>query len=129
MKVQGTVIGFDLGTRHIGVAIRPAGTEIILPRPSLHVQDDASSQQAILQVIQAEEPVAVVVGMPLTMRGEVGPQAASVETFVEKLRPLVACEIHLADERLSSQLPDDESGVDDHGRAAQSILETWLSAQ
>ncbi|PMP82365.1 MAG: Holliday junction resolvase RuvX, partial [Chloroflexus aggregans] len=44
----------------------------------------------------------VVVGLPLTMRGEHGPQAAAVQRFVDALAAVLNCPVEMFDERLTS---------------------------
>ena len=82
----------------------------------------------LLAVIEAEEPEVVVVGMPLTLRGEHGEQARETEAFVERLRGAVTAPIETFDERFTSVL----AGGDDARAAAHllsSYLERWQSGR
>ena len=80
------VLALDFGSARTGVAVSdPTGT---LARPMTTVEratTDAGFAE-LLAVIAAEEPELVVVGMPLTLRGEHGEQAQATEAFVERLR-------------------------------------------
>jgi len=58
--------------------------------------------QRIAAIVREEEAVLVLVGYPLTLRGEVGPQAQRIESVVEQLRGVLPVPIELYDERLTS---------------------------
>jgi len=80
------VLALDFGAARTGVAVSdPTGT---VARPLTTVQGvltDAGFAR-LLDVISAEEPGVVVVGMPLTLRGAHGEQARETAAFVERLR-------------------------------------------
>ena len=121
-------LGLDLGERHVGVAISDPDTHLVFPRPSLDIHSDEECLSAITTIVVTEKPDAVILGLPLTLRGDVGQQAAKVETFAEKLRPRIACPVHLVDERLTTAgTVNDQSNVDDHAGAARLILETFIA--
>ena len=63
----------------------------------------------------------MVVGLPLTLRGEHGEQAQETERFVESLRGAVAVPVELFDERFTSVLADG-----DDARAAAHLLSSYL---
>ena len=82
----------------------------------------------LLAVIVAEEPEVVVVGMPLTLRGEHGEQARATEEFVERLRGAITVPVETFDERFTSVL----AGGDDARAAAHLLtgyLERWQSGR
>ena len=120
------VLALDYGSARTGVAVSdPTGT---LARPVTTVAkvDEPAGWKQLLDVIRAEEPERIVVGLPLTLRGEHGAQAAETDAFVERLRAAVAVPVELYDERFTSVL----AGGDD-ARAAAHLLSTyleWLSA-
>ena len=75
----------------------------------------------MLATIRAEEPEQVVVGLPLTLRGEEGEQARETLEFVESLRAAVQIPVVTYDERFTSSLADG-----DDARAAAYILSSYL---
>ena len=80
------VLALDYGSARTGVAVSdPTGT---LARPLTTVERAATEAgfANLLAVIAAEEPDEVVVGMPLTLRGDHGEQARETSEFVERLR-------------------------------------------
>lgn len=115
------VIALDYGSARTGVAMSdPTGT---IARP-LGVIRGAGSEPGLTQLralIGQEEPDRVVVGMPLTLRGEHGEQAQETERFVETLRAAVQCPVEVFDERFTSVL----AGGDD-ARAAAHLLMSYL---
>lgn len=126
--MSATYAAFDLGARHIGVAISDPETGFAFVRPTIEVQSEAEALLALTDMVTALQPTAVVIGWPLSMSGEVGPEAKKVEAFVTKLRPRLPCEIHLVDERMTT-LEAHRHGADtnDHGEAARLILEKFLA--
>ncbi len=118
------VLALDYGSARTGVAVSdPTG---IVARPVTTV-DRAGSDTGfakLLAVIEAEEPELVVVGMPLTLRGEHGEQARETADFVERLRGALARPVETYDERFTSVL----AGGDD-ARAAAHLLSSYLEWQ
>jgi putative Holliday junction resolvase len=94
------IIGLDLGERRIGVAAADDRTGVALPVTTVNVNSDPAALVAdVLREQRAEE---VVVGLPLSMSGAMGPQAEKVMALVDELRERIAIPIHTWDERLSS---------------------------
>jgi putative Holliday junction resolvase len=118
------VVALDFGSARTGVAASdPTGT---LARPLTtveHVNTDTGFAK-LLAVIAAEEPELVVVGLPLTLRGEHGEQAQATAEFVDRLRGAIAAPVETYDERFTSVL----AGGDD-ARAAAHLLSTYLEWQ
>jgi putative Holliday junction resolvase len=115
------VLALDFGSARTGVAVSdPTGT---VARPVVTVQRAATDTgfAKLLAVIAAERPDLVVVGMPLTLRGEHGEQARETDAFVERLRAVVEMPVETYDERFTSVL----AGGDD-ARAAAHLLSSYL---
>ena len=115
------VLALDFGSARTGVAVSdPTGT---LARPLTTVEragTDAGFAK-LLAVIVAEGPELVVVGMPLTLRGEHGEQAQETDEFVQRLRAAVELPVETYDERFTSVLADG-----DDAKAAAHLLESYL---
>ena len=115
------VLALDYGSARTGVAVSdPTGT---VARPVTIVERAGSDAgfATLLGVISAEEPEVVVVGLPLTLRGEHGEQARETAVFVERLRAATELPIETYDERFTSVL----AGGDD-ARAAAHLLTGYL---
>jgi putative holliday junction resolvase len=123
------VLALDYGATRTGVAISDAtGT---LARP-LGVVERAATEVGLKRVaalVTEEGAERVVVGLPLTLRGEHGAQAEETERFVEALRTVVAVPVEVFDERFTTALaaagPSSRSAED--ARAAAHLLESYLA--
>ena len=116
------VLALDFGSARTGVAVSdPTGT---VARPVTIVEKAATDAgfAKLLDVIATEEPERIVVGLPLTLRGEHGEQARETDAFVERLRAAIDTPIETYDERFTSVL----AGGDD-ARAAAHLLEGYLA--
>ena len=98
----GRVVALDVGEKRIGVAacdpfgivVRAVGVVQAVPREQALAE--------LVRIVKDEEAVLVLVGLPLTLRGEHGPQAQRVTDFVDALRPLLSVPIDFRDERFTS---------------------------
>jgi putative Holliday junction resolvase len=125
------VLALDYGSARTGVAVSdPSG---VIARPLVTVERVGSEQGTarLLALIAEEQPEQIVVGMPLTLRGERGEQARETEVFVERLREAVAVPVEVFDERLTTVLAArTPSRAPEDALAAAHLLEsylTWLS--
>jgi putative holliday junction resolvase len=121
------VLALDYGSARTGVAVSdPTGT---LARP-LCVVERASSESGLArlaELVRAEDPARVVVGLPLTLRGEHGAQAQETERFVEALRAVVAVPVESFDERFTTRLAAGADGdAAEDARAAAHLLSSYL---
>jgi putative Holliday junction resolvase len=98
----------------------PTGT---IARPLGVVERAATDDglRRVAEIVSEEEAERVVVGLPLTLRGEHGEQARETERFVDALRGAVDTPVELFDERFTSVLADG-----DDARAAAHLLSTYL---
>jgi putative Holliday junction resolvase len=118
------VLALDYGAARTGVAISdPTGT---LARPLRVVRragtDDGLRELAAL--VRAEAVDRVVVGLPLTLRGERGDQAEETERFAEALQAALDVPVERYDERFTTTLAG--PGADDDARAAAHLLTSYL---
>ena len=94
------VLALDVGDRRVGLAISdPTG---MLASPLGAVERGASDLDDIVRVAEDNGAEEIVVGLPLTMSGEVRQQAGKVRAFVKDLRGRTAIPIRTVDERLST---------------------------
>jgi putative Holliday junction resolvase len=118
------VLALDYGSARTGIAVSdPTGT---VARP-VGVAEKVGTRAGfarLLEAIGAEEPERIVVGLPITLRGEHGEQARETMVFVEALRAAVGIPVETYDERFTSVL----AGGDD-ARAAAHLLSSYLEWQ
>jgi putative holliday junction resolvase len=122
------VVALDYGSARTGVAVSdPTGT---IARP-LGVVEQAASEAGLArlaELVRSEGAERVVVGLPLTLRGEHGAQARETEAFVEALRGAVEVPVESYDERFTTGLAA-STGSDDapeDARAAAHLLSSYL---
>jgi putative holliday junction resolvase len=115
------VLALDYGSARTGVAVSdPTGT-IARPLGVVERVGTDAGRARLRELIAEQEPERVVVGLPLTLRGERGEQAEETERFAESLRGAVDCPVELFDERFTSVLADG-----DDARAAAHLLTSYL---
>ena len=122
------VLALDFGRARTGVAVSdPTG---VVARP-LGVVDRATTDDGLAQIERfvAQHGVErVVVGMPLTMRGEAGEQARETERFVELLSGRLDVPVVTFDERFTTNLAQrGSSRTDEDARAAAHLLSDYLT--
>ena len=121
------VMALDYGSARTGVAVSdPTGT---VARP-LGVVEGAASDAGLAQLarlVREEAPGRVVVGLPLTLRGTRGEQAAETERFAEALQRVLDIPVELFDERFTTDLAEQTAGAaPKDALAAAHLLSGWL---
>ena len=99
---SGKLLGLDLGTKTIGVAISDAMRYSATPLLTVKRQKFTIDAQQLEGLINANSIVGVVLGLPLNMDGSEGPRAQSTRAFARNLGQRVAIPIVFWDERLST---------------------------
>jgi len=94
--------GIDLGTKTIGLAISDAGLSFAHPRPVILRKKFTLDAQALLSVVEKENVVAIVIGLPVNMDGSEGPRVQATRAFVRNMEKLTAIPFVYWDERLST---------------------------
>jgi putative Holliday junction resolvase len=136
-----TLLGFDYGTKHIGVAVGQELTATSTPLATLSSHNETPAWDAITRLIEEWRPAALVVGIPLNLDGTEQPMTQAARRFARRLEGRYRLPVHLADERLSTveagrmlhERTDDAGtrrarrrrGVDEV--AAHLILQTYFS--
>ena len=121
------VMALDFGAARTGVAVSdPTG---VLARP-LCIVERAGSETGLAEVaglVRREDAARVVVGLPLTMRGVRGEQAAATERFVAALRAAIDVPVVLYDERFTTDLARrSEASAPVDALAAAHLLSDYL---
>lgn len=116
------ILALDFGSARTGVAVSdPTGT-LARPLTTVEQAETDAGFGKLLDVIAAETPELVVVGLPLTLRGDHGEQAVATVAFVKRLSAAIAAPVETFDERFTSVL----AGGDD-ARAAAHLLSGYLT--
>jgi len=131
------ILAVDWGERRIGLAVSDDLGILATGLPTLEIRGEAEAVARVADTIRTVEADSVVVGLPLTLKGERGEAARAVERFAEALRRATPVAVSLYDERLTSALAErrmQERGEKSRGRkgkvdqgAAVALLEGWLA--
>lgn len=99
---RGALIGLDLGTKTVGVAVSDPERRIAAPVETIGRQRFQLDAQRILALAGERRAVGIVLGLPINMDGSEGPRAQSTRAFARNLAQLTELPIALWDERLST---------------------------
>jgi putative Holliday junction resolvase len=122
------VLALDYGSARTGVAVSdPTGT---VARP-LEIVERAASEAGLarlLELADREGVERIVVGLPVTLRGELGAQAIETERFVERLRETTDLPVESFDERFTTALARQagETRAAEDAVAAAHLLTSYL---
>ncbi|MBK5963990.1 Holliday junction resolvase RuvX [Thiocystis minor] len=134
-----TLLGFDFGTRKIGVAVGQMVTRSATPLITLRNRNEQPDWPQIETLIRDWRPSALIVGLPFNMDDTEVDWSPRVHRFARQLQGRYGLAVHLIDERLTSiearrqimerpgHAPPTREAVD--ALAAALILETWLCEQ
>jgi putative Holliday junction resolvase len=122
------VVALDFGRARTGVAVSdPTGT---VARP-VGVVERAATEDGLARLaalIAAEGAERIVVGLPLTLRGERGEQARETESFADALRAVVDVPVVTFDERFTTDVAEQTpSRTPEDARAAAHLLTSYLA--
>jgi putative holliday junction resolvase len=122
------VLALDFGRARTGVAVSdPSGT---IARPLCVVEGAASGDglARLAALIGEQEVERVVVGLPLTLRGERGEQALETERFVQALGEVTDVPVVTFDERFTTDLAEQMAAdAPEDARAAAHLLSSYLT--
>jgi putative Holliday junction resolvase len=123
------VLALDYGAARTGVAVSDATG--LLARP-LTVVERAASPTGLTRLrglVDEHEAELVVVGLPLTLRGEHGRQAGETEAFVTSLRAALDVPVQTWDERFTTALASQggSGSAPEDARAAAHLLQSYLA--
>ena len=134
------IIGLDLGEKRIGVAAADGRTQVAVPLTALAAGNDPIG--AIAKLLDEQRADGVVIGLPLSMTGAIGPQAQQTLEMVHELQGRLSIPVDTWDERLTtvqasrSQQPRRPSGrrsQSEKGRrdaiAAAIMLQAFLDSR
>lgn len=101
------VVGVDLGSRRIGVALTDSSGTVATPYEVLARSGDAAADHAALaRIVEEVGAERVVVGLPLSLDGSTGPAAQAVLTEAEAMARVLPVPVETYDERLTTVTAD-----------------------
>jgi putative holliday junction resolvase len=133
------VLGLDVGSKRIGVAVSDPLGLTAQGLPTLRRRNKRVDLEALAQIVDNYDVAEIVVGYPLRMSGAEGTQSEKMARFAEDLRKHFGLPVHLWDERLTSAeanrvLRESEMSIKRRGEvvdqlAAVLILQSWMEAR
>ncbi|GAB3372237.1 RuvX/YqgF family protein [Azotobacter armeniacus] len=96
------LLGFDYGTRQIGVAVGQAITGQARELCVLKAQNGVPDWTQVEKLIEEWQPDAIVVGLPLNMDGTPSEMSERAERFARRLHGRLNLPVHTHDERLTT---------------------------
>ncbi len=97
------LMALDVGDARIGVAVCDAREALASPYTTLHVtRDEAQTFAAIQRLVDETDAEGLVVGLPISMDGQIHSQGKHVQKFVERLKLHIYVPLIFWDERLST---------------------------
>ncbi len=138
-QLRPRVLGLDVGSRRIGVAVSDPLWITAQGLETIRRQNKRKDFDQLAQVIREFEVSEIVVGYPLRLSGAEGTQSEKMQLFAEELRKKFKLPVHLWDERLTSSqahriLKEAEISIEKRGKAvdrmaAMLILQSWMEAR
>jgi putative Holliday junction resolvase len=112
------LLGIDLGTRRVGLAIAEEGDVGARPLATLaRRRSIAADVEALARIVAANRIDEVVVGLPLDMSGAEGAKASEAREWALAVAQQTGLPVRLRDERLSSHVAESRVGTPGRGRA------------
>ncbi|MEO1057901.1 MAG: Holliday junction resolvase RuvX [Actinomycetota bacterium] len=130
-------LGLDLGSKRIGVAVSDLSGSLASPLTTVHrSKSRRHDHDAIARLVRDEEAEVVVVGLPLSLDGTVGPAARAATKEANQLSSVVSVPVEMHDERFTTVTAERdlrELGLDARRQravvdktAAAVMLQSWL---
>jgi putative Holliday junction resolvase len=123
------VLALDFGDARCGAALSdPTGT-LATPLDAIENPDTRRGLDRLARLVRAREVDRVVVGLPISLSGEEGPQAAHTREWAARLAERLDVPVDLHDERLTTRQAERSGGSADlDSRAAAHLLEAYLAS-
>ena len=122
LPARGALIGLDLGTKTIGVAVSDPNRRIATAVETIARTAFTADATRLLALAAERMAVGIVLGLPINMDGSEGPRAQSTRAFARNLARLTQLPIGLWDERLSTAAVERQLIAADVSRAKRAAV-------
>jgi putative Holliday junction resolvase len=138
---RGAILGFDFGTKYIGIAVGHTETRLAQPLACVRARDGQPDWAQIEKLIKEWRPALLVLGAPSNIDGTEASVSAAARRFGDKLRARYNLPLEMVDERLTTRAArsalelagtrfprsSSQAGYSTLNQvAAQLILQAWL---
>ncbi len=124
----GPVLGLDLGTKTIGVAVSTPDRSLATPVTTIKRTKFTADAEALLALAAERGVVGLILGLPRNMDGSEGPRAQSTRAFARNLKKKTELPIAFWDERLSTAAAERELIALDTSRAKRAEMIDQMAA-
>jgi putative holliday junction resolvase len=122
------VLALDHGDQRCGCALSDPTGMLATPLCVVERPDSRGGLAELSRLVEEHGVDLVVVGLPVTLAGREGDQAARARAFAERLAARLTVPVELYDERLTTRLAERSPGRSEpDARAAAHLLESWLA--
>jgi putative Holliday junction resolvase len=123
------ILALDYGAARCGVAVSDPTQTLATPLEPVLRPATRKGFNRLLAAIRAQDPVQVVVGLPLSLSGADSAQTAETRAFATRLEAALHVPVTLYDERFTTRLAQQRAGAAaEDSRAAAVLLEGYLGA-
>ena len=102
MHSEEEILGLDYGEKRIGVSISKLNKKMAIPHSIIQYRDIEVAFDKIKKITENNNIKLIVLGIPKTLKNEIGFKAKEVLSFKEKLSKNIKIDVELEDERLST---------------------------
>jgi len=121
------VVALDFGSARTGVAVSDETGTLARPVGIVERAATTAGLDRLVELVAEHDAELVLVGLPLTLRGERGQQARETEAFVDSLRARLTIPVETYDERFTTTLAQQSGGrAPADAVAAAHLLQGWL---
>ncbi len=121
------VLALDFGSARTGVAVSDVTGTLARPVGVVERAGEETGLGRLVELVDEHAAELVLVGLPLTLRGEHGEQARATGAFVDALRERLAVPVETYDERFTTTLAQRTGGsAPEDAVAAAHLLQSWL---
>ncbi|NBS34668.1 MAG: Holliday junction resolvase RuvX [Methylocystaceae bacterium] len=128
LPAKGRLIGLDLGTKTIGLALSDVERRLASPLETIKRVKFSQDAHLLLKMAVDQDAVALIFGLPLNMDGSSGPRAQATKAFLRNLRLLTSLPFAFWDERLSTAAVTRDLIARDVSRAKRAEVVDKLAA-
>lgn len=98
----GTYLGFDFGTRYLGVAVGQSITKTASPLITLRANHGQPQWDHLAKILKEWEPRGLIVGLALQADGSASPTSLAAQKFARRLQGRFTYPVYFIEERLTS---------------------------
>jgi putative Holliday junction resolvase len=128
LPARARLIGVDLGTKTIGLALSDVERRVATPLTTLRRKKFAGDAEALSALVRQFDAFALIVGLPLALSGDEGPRAQSTRAFARNFTRLHPLLYAFWDERMSTAVVERALIANDVSRARRAAVIDQMAA-